>query len=204
MGARAKIVIENGPHGWYRADTDQTFTQYEVTIHARVEKLTYQRSLGEINDTRLFGVAKLDTMLCASGNPDIVTREVSLLLRGSVEKNIDRINGEQITGEIGKDEANQVIAHLSTHGLGAALSYYPDRGKGEPAMWYLEISLAKSDFEEIKNSYRARLLSSMLIRMNARLLVQESPVPGLVYLNWDNKRQMNKNPVIGLKFVSWV
>jgi hypothetical protein len=74
MGNGATILIEDGPKGLQRNGTDETYAFSEVTIYVRAEQLTYQRSFGQSEDSRLFGTGKLSIELCAFGHPDKSTR----------------------------------------------------------------------------------------------------------------------------------
>ena len=204
MASGPKIFIEGGPSEWRRRNSDQKFTLSEAFISVRADKLTYQRSLGLSEDSRFYGTGTLDSALCAFGNPDAQTREVSLTFRGSAESTIKRLQNAKALNQITDDETNQAIDRLTTLGIGAGLSYYPLTREVDSDMWFLEIVLKRTDFDDILTSYRSRRLTCMLMRFKAIFLVENTPTSDLNYLLWDNERQYHKKSSIELDFLSWV
>lgn len=196
----AKILIEEGSNGLQRHGADKTYTASEVTMHLQADHLAYQRSFGEREEARLFGTGKLDTDLCAFGHPDESTRQLQLTIRGSAEETLRRWQNAQ---GLGRAE-EQRIANFKSEMRRLALSYFPPIDHGDAtATWFLEVVITKQEFESLLESYRARRLSGLLLRIVGVLLVDDS-AGSRAYLPWDNTRQQIKRPELSLKLFSWL
>ena len=126
-------------------------------MYVGVGQLSYQRSFGDSEDLPALWNGISDPAIYAFDQPDGKTRELSLKIRGSAAAMLEHLQNLRVLRQV----SDQQIEEFRKHMQGVLLSYYPPNiSKADSGEWFLEVVVAKQEFDDLLEAYRARRLTA--------------------------------------------